>query len=324
MGEVRDRMFQCVVGSGKYQRVVLPTGQGTGNKPHDLANGSLEGDRGSAESKAGDGIVRGGLQGVRGQCNLQYACKCLQNVLFLLANTAHGGDKSRLPVTSTLMGSKTGMMTKESAEGGGSAAQSGSGPGADGEGDVGPSGQDNGPAAQEQDEALLERVALLNLSYVNLCLREPVLALRHAQSLLALPGVSEAHQYIARNYAAEACCMLNRSSEAITFLRSETNEAGALEAASMRTTQKAKDGASVGSSSPAEENPLVVARTGFCVNLASVYALEGNLAGAEDAVKAALQAGPTRPEALRMLIWVLLRKGRTAEALEVLKHRRAL
>jgi len=221
------------------------------------------------------------------------------------------------------------MVAKESAEGSGSAAHLGSSTGPDGEGDVGHAGQDNGAAVQEQDEALLERVALLNLSYVNLCLREPVLALRHAQSLLALPGVSEAHQYIARNYAAEACCMLNRSSEAMAFLRSETSEAGALEATSVRTTQKAnKDGAGISSSSTsaaaAQENPAVVARTGFCLNLASVYAMEGNFAAAEDAVKAALQAGPNRPEALRMLIWVLLRKGRTAEALEVLRHRRAL
>jgi hypothetical protein len=43
-------------------------------------------------------------------------------------------------------------------------------------------------ARQEQDEALLQQVALLNLS----CLEEPVLALHYAETLLRLPGVSDA------------------------------------------------------------------------------------------------------------------------------------
>jgi CCR4-NOT transcription complex subunit 10 len=356
--ETRNLLVRAIVGKGRFRRVMLPVS----NDPSDKKNPALMGsggddagpgafrDEGAAEAKeqsqafqqggsmgmgsgrfgnggsagpgagqgqgAGAGQKRAAAPGLRGQCNLQYAAKCLRNVLFLLANTSQGGDRSRLHVGS-LLGAKAASQDGHGAGGGGAGA--GAGANADGEAE---GGADNGAQEKEQDEALLQQVALLNLSFVYLCLEEPVLALHYAETLLGLPGVSDAKLCTAHTYAAEALCKLSRPAEALRHLmpnREPLPEEAAAAAVSLQKQRKTRE---IIPPNLPESHFTARARSALHLNLANVYLMQNNLPVAEQCVRAGLKACPNSPEALRALIYVLLRKGRASEALEVLKYRR--
>lgn len=163
----KDCLIRRVAGKGRFRRIVLPPS----NDPRERIEAMKAAERSAEEGRAnGTGATGPNL---RGECSLPYACKCLQNALFLLDNASQGGDRSRLHVSS-LLGSRAGLGK----DGTGGAA--GTTLNADGEGE----GAENGTVAEvvtQQDDALIEQVALLNLSYVYLCLHEPVLALHYAE-----------------------------------------------------------------------------------------------------------------------------------------------
>lgn len=315
LGPTRDRLVRRVVGQGRHRRVVLPAS-------HDVHDDFAAAAAAATALAAEKGAVRG-------ECTLAYAVKCLQNVLFLLSIASQGGGQSRLPMTSLLGGSK--MVAKEAGGGvdtsssNGNAGGGGPPPGAA----AGAEGLSQ-PALQEQDDSLVEQVALLNLAYVYLCLNEPVLALHQAEVLLSRgASVSETKQVTVHTYAAEALCMLGRPEEALRHLQPTPGGEGLSEDAAAAALQEQRQSESkavvvtADSFLPAEHF-AARARSALHLNLANVYLLQGNLAAAEKCVRAGLAACPTSPDALRSLIFILLRRGNTAAALECLKSRRPL
>ncbi|KAH7946869.1 hypothetical protein HPB52_005221 [Rhipicephalus sanguineus] len=60
--------------------------------------------------------------------------------------------------------------------------------------------------------------ALALAAYVALCLDDPLMALRHAEDLLAQPKVTGTHSFLAHQYAAEALLLLDRVGDAIEHL----------------------------------------------------------------------------------------------------------
>ncbi len=348
-GTVRDRLVRRVVGQGRHRRVVLPAS----NDPQDAAAAA------SAAAAAVAVDAGGGEGGVRGQCTLVYAVKCLQNALFLLSIASQGGGKSRLPMT-TLLGGGRSSKTTMSDEADSSSSSSSSG-GAGIESTIGATaatpaaavagaaarglsaaaapaaesataGSEGGSASpQEQDDALVEQVTLLTLSYVYLCLQEPVLALRSAEALLSHgPGrVSESKRVTAHTYAAEALCVLGQPEDALKHLLSNPGSTPLSEEAAVSALQEQRQSESKAVVVTADsflppEHFAARARSALHLNLANVYLLQNNLAAAEKCVRAGLAACPTSPDALRSLLFILLRTGNTTAALEALKSRRPL
>lgn len=314
---MRDSLIRRVVGKTRFRRIVL--------EPSNDPRGRLEAMRRGAEAAAGGagggaGMANGSSSSaeLRGECSLPYACKCLQNALFLLDNASQGGDRSRLHVSS-LLGSKAGLHHKDGAGGGGGGAN-GDGDGEGGEGAAGGAVE----VVVQQDDSLIEQVALLNLSYVYLCLHEPVLALHYAEALLSRPGVSEAKQCTAHTYAAEARCMLNGPLEAYRHLmpnQEKLSEDAAAAAVATQRQSRAKEEASAAHNTLPEGHFTARARSALHVNMANVALLQGNYQHAEQYAREALAACPNSPDALRMLIFILLRKGSTQQALDVIKRR---
>ena len=72
-----------------------------------------------------------------------------------------------------------------------------------------------------------------------------------------------------------------------------------------------------GSSSP---EATAEARASLHANLAAVYALQGNILQAERCARTALGICPGSAVVLRMVVYVLLRQGNIAEALQVYAH----
>jgi CCR4-NOT transcription complex subunit 10 len=313
----KGRMVARLVGRGRHRRAVLDTASGATSEAA-AAGGKGPGPEGAAakgngpSSGPGPGPGKANGEGLRGQCTLPYAVKCLQNALFLLAIASQGGGASRLP-GGALLGSKL----KEGAAAGGSQAEAEAEPAAD-----------NGPdAPPEQDEALLEQVALLQLSFVYLCLREPVLALQHAEQLLGRTGVAEPKLATAHQYAAEALCMLGRPEEGLRHLLSPDGQQPLAEEAVAQAVagQRQRRSKEVTPSSYIPHEHFVAqAKSGLQLNLANVHLMLGNLPAAERCVRTGLTMCPSSTEAIRALVFVLLRKGSTAHALEVLKTRRPI
>ncbi|KAM3576046.1 hypothetical protein VYU27_002078 [Nannochloropsis oceanica] len=349
-GAVRDRLVRRVVGQGRHRRVVLPVS----NDPQDAAAAA------AAAVDAGGRVMGGGEGGVRGQCTLAYAVKCLQNALFLLSIASQGGGRSRLPMTTLFGGAGSSKMTmsdeadsssSSSSSSGGAGVQSTNGTaatisasavaGAAARGlavaaaptaESLTAGSEGGPASpQEQDDAVVEQVALLTLSYVYLCLQEPVLALRSSEALLSRgPGwMSESKRVTAHTYAAEALCVLGQPEEALKHLLSSPGSTPLSEEAAVSALQEQRQSESKAVVMTADsflppEHFAAQARSALHLNLANVYLLQNNLAAAEECVRAGLAACPTSPDALRSLLFILLRTGNTTAALEALKSRRPL
>jgi len=351
-GAVRDRLVRRVVGQGRHRRVVLPAS----NDPQDAAAAA------AAAVDAGGRVMGGGEGGVRGQCTLAYAVKCLQNALFLLSIASQGGGRSRLPMITLFGGAGSSKMTmSDEADSSSSSSSSSSSGGAGVQSTNGTAatvstsavagtaarglavaaapaaesltaGSEGGPASpQEQDDAVVEQVALLTLSYVYLCLQEPVLALRSSEALLSRgPGwMSESKRVTAHTYAAEALCVLGQPEEALKHLLSSPGSTPLSEEAAVSALQEQRQSESKAVVMTADsflppEHFAAQARSALHLNLANVYLLQNNLAAAEECVRAGLAACPTSPDALRSLLFILLRTGNTTAALEALKSRRPL
>ncbi|OQR88054.1 CCR4-NOT transcription complex subunit [Achlya hypogyna] len=146
--------------------------------------------------------------------------------------------------------------------------------------------------------------ALVHLAYANLCMHEPHLALATCRELLALPTLTKGNRYLARTYGAEALSLLSRSAEAGSLLK--TNEMLVL------------------AEEYAREAHVDVAATqaDVHVNNATACLLQKNMAVAEQSVALAVRTCPTSRVALQQLVYVLLRKGNTKKAMQILKEAR--
>ena len=121
--------------------------------------------------------------------NLSYAAKCFRNVLVLyhrLVRTSRNGSTAESGARIADESTETGTMSQGVLD-------------------------------------LLRQKALVNLSYVYLCLNEPRLALKHAREMLLVRTCSKANRYLSIMYATEALCMLSRAAEATDILHSSSD-----------------------------------------------------------------------------------------------------
>ena len=118
------------------------------------------------------------------------------------------------------------------------------------------------------------------------------------------------HRYLAQMYAAEALCTLGRVDEAADTLAPLEPQNPPIEDLLLE-----QDGLT-------ELTPTQASYVARTINLAVVEAVRGELEEARMTLESALDVSASHPEALRCLIYVLLRQGKTVEAVEILRHNR--
>jgi hypothetical protein len=112
-------------------------------------------------------------------------------------------------------------------------------------------------------------------------------------------------------YAAEAYCALGRAQEAADVLSSvPTTGKATLEELQLDGIQHEELSASE------------AAQVARLVNESVVQAMLGNLDDARMPLEEALDVCPTHKQALRCMVYILLRQAKTSEALRILKHER--
>jgi CCR4-NOT transcription complex subunit 10 len=207
---------------------------------------------------------------------------------------------------------------------------------------IGNAGKDTAPTPESaaraaEAEAERQRVqvaALLNLSYLALCVSSPELALSYAEELLAVPEVERSPKLQGHMYAAEALCILNKPAEAAQHV-SPTTVGDLLlsppQQAAPRVTPSAESEehhvvvnhpVHLYCSDSGEHDPAT-ARCHLYVNMASVFITQNELAKAEKCCQQALLAAPDNMYALQLHVYLELRMGKTEGALHALKTYRA-
>lgn len=180
---------------------------------------------------------------------------------------------------------------------------------------------------------------LIDLAFVELELGNPLKALSTALSLLNLPDCSKMYAFLGHVYAAEALCLLNRPKEAaehlsaylsggvtVEFPYSEEDSRQWLakktvDTEDMNTPQIA---ARLPASEEQHQDKVFLspeeAREALYVNLASMYAMQGDLEQASRYATQALAMAPKSQEAAVMAVYLDLKLGKTQEALAKLKR----
>lgn len=194
-------------------------------------------------------------------------------------------------------------------------------------------------------ENMAARQAILaDLAYVELCLENHLKALNTAESLLKQPECSKTYIYLGHIYAAESLCRLNCPKEAAKHLSVCMEEGGNIELAfngnedghkwrSGENSEASGDGEDISSSvvcnssfgNSIESSSIShligeQARTALYVNLAAVFAMQGDLQQAHQYATQAVSLTPTNVLAVLSVVYVELLQGKTQEALSKLKQ----
>lgn len=198
---------------------------------------------------------------------------------------------------------------------------------------------------KKKEQVLIRQSVLTDLAYVELCLQNPLQALKTATTLLSQPDCSQMCQFFARMYAAEALCLLDRPREAADHLSACLVESSGVEQStaggeddgpkwkSGDNSEASGDGDDSVSISPVTTLPDALnvskmtgsrARASLYVNLAAVHVMQGDLSQAQQWASQAVAIAPANPLAVLAVVYVELLKGRREEALSMLKHCRHL
>ncbi|ETV88514.1 hypothetical protein, variant 2 [Aphanomyces astaci] len=165
---------------------------------------------------------------------------------------------------------------------------------------------DSSGVSLEDSLELLRQKALVNLAYAYLSMNAPELAIHTAKELLSMPTCTPAHRFLVRSYYAEALCLLSRSAEASVHLK--LNDMLSLADAYAREAKA--DTAAV--------------HANLHVNNATVAILQKNMPQAEQSVAQAVRLAPTSRHSLELLVYILLRKGHSNKAMQILKEARVV
>uniref|UniRef100_A0A2R5L5U8 CCR4-NOT transcription complex subunit 10 n=1 Tax=Ornithodoros turicata TaxID=34597 RepID=A0A2R5L5U8_9ACAR len=179
------------------------------------------------------------------------------------------------------------------------------------------------------DEITSLRNSVLALSaYVALCLNDTVVALKHADTLLAQPRVSDVHRLLGHQYAAEALLLLDRVPDTIAHLNPEQIKDMSH---MLPELEEMKDGTKQAS----EENDKGYRKSWFptsvstakvvsLYNLAVAYTLRGELSKATETLRLVSVAKGPDPEipvqALMLAIYVQLQQGHADLAKSIIKQ----
>jgi tetratricopeptide (TPR) repeat protein len=175
---------------------------------------------------------------------------------------------------------------------------------------------ENNQIAQQKLD-VLESSALLQLSYVHLTLNSSVCALSAAMEVLSEPRFQETGiqtKYLAETYACEALCSLGRMEEAIVLLQPQLDKPHP----SILNSKNIPNHWNLNLKTSKNETNYEYIISSY--NIASTYILQGLLYEAQILLESVLENISTFAPAIKMLAYILLRKGKTSEALKILKY----
>ncbi|KAH9314129.1 hypothetical protein KI387_022756 [Taxus chinensis] len=198
-----------------------------------------------------------------------------------------------------------------------------------------------------KENMFARQAVLANLAYVELSLENPLKALTTAELLLQQPEFVRTYVYLARIYAAEALCRLNRPKEAAEQLSVCMEEGHNIDLAvnANEDGHKWKSAENSEASGDGEDNAVVYnssitgslaehqnishitggqARSTLYVNLAAVFAMQGDFQQAHQYATQAVSLTPTNTLAVLSVVYVELLQGKTQEAISKLKQCRLL
>lgn len=189
-----------------------------------------------------------------------------------------------------------------------------------------------------RENQMIKQALLANLAYVELEMENPVKALAAARSLLELPGCSRMYIFLGHIYAAEALCLLNRPKEAAEHFSMYLSGGDHVdlpfsqEDCEQWRVEKTIDceelngGPVAAKSSSSEDLQDTVfpkpeeARGTLYVNIAAMFAMQGEFERAHHFVSQVLSILPRSTEATLTAVYVDLMLGKSQEALAKLKH----
>ncbi|KAL6045342.1 CCR4-NOT transcription complex subunit 10 [Balamuthia mandrillaris] len=338
----KSSVVSAVIGEGKNRRVVLPSSYSPSSLPPTSpvspispvaisSSPATSGSSSPAASSPSSSSTPALLDLNKAEPTLQYARRCIQNALYLLANTS---TQPPSPSPSPSTPSATVSFSSSSSSGGTKSGDSAS--------------KDQPPAAPSKDAArrALHNACLLLSSYLALCTNDPVVALSSANELIAQKTTAtEQTKFLAHTYAAEALCLLSRPVDAAQHLSTclqlsnQSSSAPSIGSTTPTTTASATRASSSTSAtasssmtSPRSPSPYSphddstpsasLARYSLYVNLATAHILQDKHAQAQKMVHQALTLYPSAPAAVLLQVYLELWKGHTASALEILKKGR--
>ncbi|KAL3694248.1 hypothetical protein R1sor_007899 [Riccia sorocarpa] len=363
----REDVKVSVIGEGKWRRVVLPAGSlnPTAAKVGlDLESSKSE--EGMETEKVSDMEINP-EPSRQHKLSMSYARHCLHMALHLVDKREAKAAEAAAAVAAEVAESKEGEETATSAtsqnqkNGTGDKKSNPAGTGAGSQvspnGDAkenkvtsGSSGTVTAAIAAYEEEKRKEQVvirqtALTDLAYVELCLENPSQVLKTVAILLSQQDCPQMCQFLARMYAAEALCLLDRPREAADYLSACLVESLVAE---QNTTGGEDDGtkwksgdnseASGDGEDPVSVSPITTlpdalnvskvtgsrARASLYINLAAVHVMQGDLSQAQQWASQAVAISPSNPLAVLAVVYVELLRGRREEALSMLKHCRHL
>ncbi|CAM6122213.1 unnamed protein product [Calypogeia fissa] len=368
----RDEIKVSVIGDGKWRRVVLPAGSLNPTATNGLyLEGNNEGEENYNADQAANNVEGTGAALARPQkLSMAFACQCLYTALHLLdkrdakaaeaaaAVAAEVVDVTDVDDVTNSTGSqsqKDGTTEKKGnitpASGGTSSQVSPNGDGKESKGTSGTSGTITAAIATFEEEKrkehlVIRQAVLADLAYVQLCLQNPLQALKTASTLLSQPDCSQIYAFLGRLYAAESLCLLDRSREAVDYLSVCLMENSTVESTvgSEEDGQKWKSGDNSEASGDGEDSASVSpyalpsgaedanvakatgsrARSSLYVNLAAVYVMQGDLAQARQWATQAVAITPANPLAVLAVVYVDLLSGQREDAINMLKRCRHL
>lgn len=284
----KSDIVQSVVGSGSFRKVVIATFMNRIDKA-DPTSGSH-----SAAMPA---------------CNLHFGLLCLRNALVLIPEN--------FDITNLSNEKEKDQKEKENLDGDQSNQDVTEPPSC---------ATTNIPAAPSapvkgQEIQQLKNCILAATSFISLVLGDFVLALEHAQNLIAQPKLSGALNFVGHLYAAEALIRLSKIPEAISHLSPENIN-------SISTAANNGTGDStLGNTTCQFPQNVVEARATFLINLAGAHCLRDEYDKAKKCLYQATSLATVKEltaQAIALAIYIELQNGNTSGALEIIKKNQLL
>eukprot|EP00250_Pteridium_aquilinum_P010179 c19199_g1_i1 orf=90-2777(+) len=343
----KDELRVSSVGEGKWRRLLLPAGSLNPSASSTKLGLNLE-----EEAKGLEPV----LFGKPHKLSLVFARQCLHNAFHLisqlLASDAKGTSETHAVDDDEAVSEDLKSLSFQNSKGSTIAGLQTNPNGNNKEGKVNSliailASVTSFEEDQRKRNSMILQYILADLAFVELCLDNPVRALKIARQLLQHPECTKPFRFLGRVYAAEALCLLNRLHEAVVELSTCITESNNLETPAnggdedgqkwksgenSEASGEGDDGVSTGVANASTLSEALSissftgtrARASLFVNLAMVHVMLRDLPQAHHFAMQAVSITPANPLAVLCVVYVNLVQGRIQEAVALLKHCRHL
>ncbi|KAL9223972.1 hypothetical protein vseg_000051 [Gypsophila vaccaria] len=182
----------------------------------------------------------------------------------------------------------------------------------------------------KRENQKIKQAILIDLTFIELELGNPLKALSTASSLLNLPECSKMYAFLGHIYASEALCLMNRPNDAAEHLSTYISGGNNVvwpyseEDCKQWLAKKTLDADDSGTGQTEKHDNVFLspeeARRTLYINLASMFVTQGDFEQASLFAAQALTIAPNSQEAALMAVFLDLKLGKAQEALTKLKR----